>query len=575
MRLVIDPALVRRKLPGAEAPLCRYRALAVKPGGDFNTTATQWSGFFRDSIEVGPGEEHFVVECRKIGDPQSPLVAKSYVSVVRERPDLEKTLHERMSKHKNENAVKETLNVLVLGIDGMSKQNMVRTLPKTRDFLLGTLKAKEMLNYNKNGMNTFPNVITMLTGKTVAEISSEYSWNTGKFFDDIPFVWDEFAKAGYRTQVALDSSRVTSFHCSKQGFSRPPVHYYHRPLVLESEQDADVRHKDGNCVGDVPEVTLLLDYVLQMAATSIGAHKKGIEGVGADNAHKVDARSAKHHTRNKRSLSDEENISSGNNMNRNDDRTKMKDESKQGNVGTNTNNINSFVLGNKLNRPNVVSANKEPVKEGDIKHFKIDRNKLHDKGSLLRQKQPQLNQQQRHQGLDTQQKLVLQQQQHNQQQEEQQQLEKQQKQQHQLEEEKQQQHRQQQDEKQQQQQQQQELQKQQQQQLQEEQKQQQQQQLQKKQQQQHKQQQRQQQQQVKQQQQQQHQEEQQQQQLAPALPFFSYNFLVRLTHDNPQRASAGDLLYEKFFRSLHATGALNTTVLVFFSDHGPRFGPLR
>ncbi|GFO43181.1 hypothetical protein PoB_006968600, partial [Plakobranchus ocellatus] len=485
VRLVVDRMLVKQKLRSGEQPACRYRAISVRPGGDFNTTATEWSEFFSDSTQAGPSEEHFVVECYETKNLKSPLVAKSYLSVVRERESLEKSLREKLSDHVRKNAPKETLNVVVLGIDGMSKQNMIRTLPKTRDFLLGTLRAKEMLNYNKNGMNTFPNVITLLTGKTVSEISSEYSWNTGRFFDDIPFVWDEFARAGYRTQMSLDSSRVTSFHCSKQGFSRPPVHYYHRPLVLQSEPDADVRHKDGNCIGDTPEVTFLLDYVLQMA--NVFGRRSVSKSDGNDNGQAENKRSLK-----KRAVADSMVIRTGE-KNHNDESDVAKETNynieKVGHALTSDHRGQSEKPENQL----LQQLQQSKQQQHQYLHY-------HQQQQLQLQQQKQINQQQQQQQQQQQHQQYLEQQLH---------LEH-----HQHEE----QH------------------------YQEE----------------------------------QHQPLQQGQSetLSDPRPFFSYNFFVRLTHDNPQKASSGDLIYRDFFSSLHSTGALNNTVLIFFSDHGPRFGPL-
>ena len=464
LHLTVDRALVKQKLSRSAPPACRYRALNVKHGGDFNTTSTRWSGFFTDSIQVGAREEHFVVECRAASDPRSALVAKSYISVVRERRALEKSLQKKLLKHLKDYDPKETLNVLVLGIDGMSKQNMIRTLPQTRDFLLGTLKAKEMLNYNKNGMNTFPNVITMLTGKTVSEISSEYSWDTGQFFDNISFVWDEFAEAGYRTQMALDSSRVTSFHCSKQGFSRPPVHYYHRALVLESEPDALLRHKHGNCVGDVPEVTLLLDYVSQMAS------KFSTRGRRSNNGAENEISKSEDHARSKRSVPKKINgfrTSIGNVIYEYDKRTGRK-ISPQNPSNSHEEETKRVYVGHQTTKP--YSTQNDQLRSEDFTNVDIEFSNLH--GQDYRQKRVQ--QRNQHQASQPNQQA-----------------------------------------------------------------------------------------------------EQQQQRQAAVRPFFSYNFFVRLTHDNPQKASSGDVLYEEFFRSLHTSGALNNTVLIFFSDHGPRFGPLR
>ena len=58
-------------------------------------------------------------------------------------------------------------------------------------------------------------------------------------------------------------------------------------------------------------------------------------------------------------------------------------------------------------------------------------------------------------------------------------------------------------------------------------------------------------------------------------PYFAFIFLTRLTHDNVNKAGAADTLYANFFKQLKQEGHLENTVLIFFSDHGMRFGPVR
>ncbi|GFO32784.1 hypothetical protein PoB_005928900 [Plakobranchus ocellatus] len=58
-------------------------------------------------------------------------------------------------------------------------------------------------------------------------------------------------------------------------------------------------------------------------------------------------------------------------------------------------------------------------------------------------------------------------------------------------------------------------------------------------------------------------------------PFFAFSFAVRITHDDCMLAYEGDDVYHKFLQDLVATDSLDNTVIVCFSDHGPRFGPIR
>ncbi|XP_054721887.1 uncharacterized protein LOC129231560 [Uloborus diversus] len=58
-------------------------------------------------------------------------------------------------------------------------------------------------------------------------------------------------------------------------------------------------------------------------------------------------------------------------------------------------------------------------------------------------------------------------------------------------------------------------------------------------------------------------------------PFFAYVFLARLTHDVFNFAGYADEPTYQLIKNLHETGVLENTMLVFFSDHGIRYGPIR
>lgn len=58
-------------------------------------------------------------------------------------------------------------------------------------------------------------------------------------------------------------------------------------------------------------------------------------------------------------------------------------------------------------------------------------------------------------------------------------------------------------------------------------------------------------------------------------PRFSFSFITGLTHDFLENSAAADEPYFTFLTKLSSTGSLNNTVLLFFSDHGLRFGKVR
>ncbi|KAH7968050.1 uncharacterized protein LOC119382698 [Rhipicephalus sanguineus] len=58
-------------------------------------------------------------------------------------------------------------------------------------------------------------------------------------------------------------------------------------------------------------------------------------------------------------------------------------------------------------------------------------------------------------------------------------------------------------------------------------------------------------------------------------PHFGFAFVARLTHDTLNNAGYADAPSVRLLERLYGSGALKNTLLVFFSDHGLRFGPIR
>nr|CAH7717381.1 unnamed protein product [Callosobruchus chinensis] len=59
------------------------------------------------------------------------------------------------------------------------------------------------------------------------------------------------------------------------------------------------------------------------------------------------------------------------------------------------------------------------------------------------------------------------------------------------------------------------------------------------------------------------------------LPYFGFFWEVALSHDDVNHVSRGDEDYFQFFKRLHKLGYLQSTALVFISDHGIRIGDIR
>ncbi|CAL1536597.1 unnamed protein product [Lymnaea stagnalis] len=58
-------------------------------------------------------------------------------------------------------------------------------------------------------------------------------------------------------------------------------------------------------------------------------------------------------------------------------------------------------------------------------------------------------------------------------------------------------------------------------------------------------------------------------------PHFGFTFITRLTHDSLNLAGSADYAYVNFLKQFKEEGHFNNTVLIFYSDHGYRFGDMR
>ncbi|XP_033725342.1 uncharacterized protein LOC117315303 [Pecten maximus] len=123
---------------------------------------------------------------------------------------------------------KRPLDVVMIGLESTSRMNFIRHMNFTRNFLRKKMAAVELEGYNKLAQNTFPNIVPMLLGITVKEMSG-WRW----FYDHYPFIWKDFKKAGYITFMGQDEPGTAVFHHMSKGFRRSPVDYYLRPYILE------------------------------------------------------------------------------------------------------------------------------------------------------------------------------------------------------------------------------------------------------------------------------------------------------------------------------------------------------
>ncbi|XP_046988809.1 uncharacterized protein LOC124594478 [Schistocerca americana] len=160
-----------------------------------------------------------------------------------------------------ETAANDSVNVLMLGLDAVSRLNFHRQMPLTAD-MLRELDAIEMLGYNKVGDNTFPNMLAALSGHTERELRDS-CWDGKAAFNPCPWVWYNYSAAGHRTMFIEDSPYLGMFHFEKPGFSESPTDYYPRPYMraVDKELGHAGTETTSRCAGERLQVSVLLTYV--------------------------------------------------------------------------------------------------------------------------------------------------------------------------------------------------------------------------------------------------------------------------------------------------------------------------
>ncbi|KAL0894983.1 hypothetical protein ABMA27_013464 [Loxostege sticticalis] len=127
----------------------------------------------------------------------------------------------------------KNFNVIIFGLESVSRMNFLRTMPATANFLRGK-GSIQLLGYNKLGDNSFPNLFPLLLGKSFKDALS-YCTHGNDEIDTIKcaFIWDRFKKSGYVTALGSDSiaGLLGNYEYS---LSKLPTDYYLQPFMSES-----------------------------------------------------------------------------------------------------------------------------------------------------------------------------------------------------------------------------------------------------------------------------------------------------------------------------------------------------
>lgn len=162
----------------------------------------------------------------------------------------------------------EKYNVVVIGVDSVSRLNFHRQMNESASILLNQMHAIELFGYNKVADNTYPNLMPALGGLDEDEMQAACMPNKNDTFDQCHFIWDEYKRRNYTTMFAEDMAWIGLFNYFKNGFSRAPTDYYFRTFINECESNSGAQ-QEGNaymCLGGQRTIDLFIAYMNKFLA---------------------------------------------------------------------------------------------------------------------------------------------------------------------------------------------------------------------------------------------------------------------------------------------------------------------
>lgn len=154
----------------------------------------------------------------------------------------------------------QPISVVFIVIDSISRLNLVRTMPRTRNFLLDN-GFIEFIGYNKIDDNTFPNFNALITGLNEEQSNEICEPKKVGGLDKCPMIWYDFRDSGYVTAYAEDWTGISTYNYLKKGFQHPPTDYYFKPYMEAAEMlNGDVLDYMLHCTGPETEGKFSLQH---------------------------------------------------------------------------------------------------------------------------------------------------------------------------------------------------------------------------------------------------------------------------------------------------------------------------
>ena len=224
---------------------CEYAVIRRPDSGPDNKVLLSPLVRFNNSAILGENKDLFHVYCHS---KNGTVVAKySFATIIPRKSVEDRCVKKRREFEKGKK--RDHFDIILFGLDSMSRSNSIRHLVKTRDILLNQLGALEFKGYHKIADNTLPNLMAIMTGKLQSDVFLNGTKREVFDFNSLEYLWNVYSRAGYRTFYGEDQALGAIFNYHTHGFNHIPTDYYIRPLYLEIQRLNDCIHAPcGKCI---------------------------------------------------------------------------------------------------------------------------------------------------------------------------------------------------------------------------------------------------------------------------------------------------------------------------------------
>lgn len=170
----------------------------------------------------------------------------------------------------------DDFSIIYFGLDSASRSHAIRKLQKSYKYLTESLGAYDFRGFMKVGLNSYPNLVPLLTGTEHSRYRMENILRT--HLDKMPFIWTEPLMRKYATLHSEDRPDISTFNYLNSGFKIRPVDYYYREYGLAMDQlEPTVMKPLGQstrtCYGNKQHFLLQIDYLKRFITKYTGRLK--------------------------------------------------------------------------------------------------------------------------------------------------------------------------------------------------------------------------------------------------------------------------------------------------------------